>query len=440
MIKPNARQLNPRNPAPSSKWFWSTIAALTLIVAGCVEDASSKNQRRLEGIVVGDSMVPSFFGDHRVAECERCKFEMTVDLKLDLANGLACPNCGALWGNAACLSVRKISADEVHINPAATIDRWGVVAFERNDDSAAGIKRVIGLPGETIWFENGNVICQVAEKTRVLKKSLSDQIETRILVHDNGFQSDSSRWPVVAVSDLGSTAVPNQFRDGKYRWRKFEPKRCYEHLPQSDWTPVLEDNYGFNQGLARRLNPVNEVMLECDLPVGETGEVLLMISVGQRFTLARFKRNEGAVTAKTISSEVDGKEAKADSEAVKIVAGQKVICQLSNIDHQWMVGVNGQLLSGLSNLVAPPGDQAVAVFVGSRSASDDSSGQIRLWRDIYYFSRGLQEQLVQRQQRQAKSASGYFLIGDNLPISSDSRIWTPPSVSREKILGRVYRN
>ena len=66
----------------------------------------------------------------------------------------------------------------------------------------------------------------------------------------------------------------------------------------------------------------------------------------------------------------------------------------------------------------------------------DSVKRVRLWRDVYYFSSVSRNELLQRQAGVA-GAEGYFVVGDNLPVSQDSRFWLRPRVEATDILGVV---
>lgn len=450
MINPNAQLLNPRvSTSPAKVRVFAALMGFVLILSGCVKDSRSTNQKTtdqqlLDGVVVGGSMAPHFLGQHQQIECEECRFNIAFDPKSIAAEGLSCPNCGGITQVNERSNSRVVPADAVTIDPAAAIQRWSVVAFKRSDESPAGVKRVIGLPGETVWFDQGNVICQASGQTRILKKSLSDQLATRVLVHDNRFQASSLRWTAVEVADMNAVlnldAKLKSLKGDDLKWRKFIAKRCYTHAARSGWSPTLEDNYGFNQVLARQLNPVNEVMLECELPTDPNAEVWLVVAADPQFVVVRFARTKNGVVAERTFIESPGGEARVISEKANVVAGQKVVCQISNIDHQLLVGVNGQVLESLSTADSPGSIQPAELLVGARTTAGESNLRIRLWRDLYYFSREPKENLIQRQQSQAKSEAGYFLVGDNVPVSGDSRQWMQPSVPRGQILGRVTKN
>ena len=71
--------------------------------------------------------------------------------------------------------------------------RWEVAVFHYpGDPSQAYVKRVVGLPGESIRIDRGDVYAD----GRILRKTLDDQRAMRILVHDSRYEpNDSGRFP-----------------------------------------------------------------------------------------------------------------------------------------------------------------------------------------------------------------------------------------------------
>ncbi len=63
---------------------------------------------------------------------------------------------------------------------------------------------------------------------------------------------------------------------------------------------------------------------------------------------------------------------------------------------------------------------------------------LKVWRDVYYLDpQGLSRDWTAGARL---GADEYFLLGDNQPVSIDSRHWEPPSVLRRAIVGHVYRS
>jgi len=403
---------------------------------GCKRDRSGANVA--PAMVAGNSMAPHFFGKHQSTVCRGCKFTIVSEVTPATNNSVVCPNCGL-----ACNAENEFlaqPADRVSLNVEHLPERWQVIGFQRANDDQASIKRVVGLPGESVWFDHGNVFRQMKDgQAELLRKNWLQQKATRVLVHDNRFQDDVARWAPLEPASPLHASVPTRFQTPRNRWFSFRPKRCYDHSSKQAWTPQIEDSYGFNQTISRSLNRVSEVCLEFEFDphskLGQAGgaELLIAIVVGQQTHLARFVFNHDSVDVQLFDRQ----------EQVAAVARCPIdpdlpTCAISNVDSQILVAVGDQQVLNLE--VSSPGQQNLSAELLVSFQPTDSAGlkHLRLWRDIYYFSPLSRGELLQRQAGTGLAGTeGYFVVGDNLPVSWDSRRWLLPRVDAEDILGVV---
>ena len=114
-----------------------------------------------------------------------------------------------------------------------------------------------------------------------------------------------------------------------------------------------------------------------------------------------------------------------------------LLCGISNIDQQIIVAVGDQQ-THLLDLPPQNVNSRVEVLLSLQPANPIDLKRVRLWRDTYYFSPILREELLRRQAGAGLAGTdGYFVVGDNLPVSQDSRSWPRPRVKAKDILGVV---
>ena len=412
---------------------WGVMLCFLVQVIGC--NSRRSNNDVAQAIVVGDSMAPSLLGEHQSRVCSDCGFEIVSEI-VDSARGfVVCPNCGnrvAIEG--VCLAK---PATEVDLKVGQLPTRWQVIGFQRPGDPQASIKRVIGLPGEKVWFENGNVFLQIQNaEPKLLKKNWAQHKATRVLVHDNRFQDQSSRWVPLAPASSLTGAIPQRFETEDRHWLRYQPKRCYEYTLGQSWTPRIEDTYGFNQSISRKLNSVNEVSVEFEFdPAAEAiqdrqAELLLAIIVGEQTHLARFTFEDDSVGVQLF-----GRDEKLTAVTRCQIDRAGLVCGISNIDQQIIVAVGENQVYSI-DLAEYGSDDPVELLLSLRPSNLVDLKRVRLWRDAYYFSSVSRKELLQRQAG-AAGAEGYFVVGDNLPVSQDSRFWLRPRVEAKDILGVV---
>jgi len=122
-------------------------------------------------VIPTGSMAPTLYGRNKDVVCSGCGFKYAIGAsdELDDASGFLipgrridqsmCPNCRHMQ------SVKSVSAftgDRILVNKSAfqfgEPDRWDVIVFRYPEDSQKNyIKRLVGLPGETIRVERGDV-------------------------------------------------------------------------------------------------------------------------------------------------------------------------------------------------------------------------------------------------------------------------------------------
>lgn len=444
---------------------WLVMLAIFAILAHCW---------LLEAYVVtSGSMAPSLLGQHHRVTCSDCGLPFDVGSQ----NGsephwtearAICPNCG--------------SAD----NPLATLPdtpgdgllvfrggfqwrvprRWEPVVFRGTGGSREPVvKRVVGLPGEKIQLDDGNVIVDGT----IARKPLEVQRATAILVNDDRYRpratqpsdgalTSASCWRPRDEQASGWTLEPGEFR---YRspagatsiapptapraidWIDFHPRQRLRASQDSREAASagVNDHYAYNQSRPiLELHPVSELLLRCELKVtGREGMVLLRAHDGDHLYEVSFSMDKRSATFAIDDVIV--------AETVVSIAplADEVTCELSTIDWQFLCAIDGELLFPpfelpanlpINSRAAPQRFTEGCFSIGATGATVDVRAA-QVLRDIYYT------RLPEGFAEQAPTAGSWrvgedelFVLGDNSPFSQDSRVTAEPGVPISQLIGR----
>ncbi len=388
-----------------------------------------------KGKIVGSSMSPTLQGTHYSISCPGCAIEFSCDLEqADERETVICPNCGT---SAARNHWTPIAADPVSILPNAQIQRWDIIAFEHNppagttSNHALMTKRVVGLPGESIRLENGNIFANQV----LISKPLQLQKQMRVLVCDSKFQSTPSlnwllkrenKWKF-ASGVFQMDAPPT---NGEFDWFEFRYQKNYFRTGDTPAPAALEDFYGYNQSLSRKLNPMDEVFVELNVQLNEG-------ILGWRFEiqneLYEFRINATLSELQILSGTPDANpNTKIFEAGISFLNPRKPTrIEFSSFDRVLRVLVNGNELWTLHLNVSEAPSPKTKLSFGANSVGVKFD-RIRIWRDLYYF-----DAEATKKPSNSTTTTGYFVIGDNVPLSHDSRHWEQPGVATENVKGKV---
>ncbi len=386
-------------------------------------------------IISSGSMAPAYFGPHRAVRCPDCGMEFDCDADASLAAATAtCPNCGrrGIPLDTEVMAGDRLLADRATFMARAP-RRWEVALFRCPEQAADYcVKRIVGLPGETVEIRGGDVYIDGA----IARKSLAEQRETAILVHDtkwSGERSDlPSRWspqPTESWQPVGSgfRCAP----DGTaINWLTYTHWcRRPGGAATIEETPVLDED-GYNASVSRPLNPVSDLMLVARLTAVGNGTLFL-------------RANDGRETYQVAIEPVTGKIALSRNENVlqSIQTAPGLLDRpsellLSLFDRQVLLAVDGRerLVHALAETGEPLRPTSRPLAIGSHGLKVEIT-RLQVWRDIYYMAsrRAAATEVTLRPDE-------YFVLGDNSPISRDSRPWTGGEpVPATLLVGRPLR-
>ena len=237
----------------------------------------------------------------------------------------------------------------------------------------------------------------------------------------------------------------------------------------------ITDHYGYNSVVASPENPIQDLMLDAVFQAESLPDQMqFQIPVGSKTFLLTIRPVE--LTA-TITEQQTGQELRTaqlttkQSFALLSEAGLRL--ELSNFDHQLLVIANHTpLFSPIdipvdletvialdearrkSHLVIPTTNGPVDHDMGQQQAESTTvaarqqrqwqfhvvGGQLRiselrLFRDVYYTP-GRRRNAVSS--NCVVPANSYFVMGDNSPVSSDSRNWDQPFVPDHLLIGKPF--
>ena len=428
----------------------SVLFAILLFSSGCGK--SKSKYKTVAGSIVGSSMAPAVVGRHYQCTCGECGLVFRCDLEqADERDLLVCPNCG--FGkidrnDEASCQLKPEQAVEIKLENKSP-ERWQMVVFSmtqsRDSQTKAGIKRVVGLPGETISINKGNLYAN----DLLLRKPIAIQKSVRVPVYDSKYYSDKTpRWVSISPStwnvDSQGLALEGTGQSN-LAWVSYIQRRCYATKKDPSKIVSIEDSYGFNQSLTRDLNATSEIFLETEVeyaPSDEIGVRFYQNGVGYEFLI---RVDNSSLSFRKLGIESESNDVEQKTFNSDLIRGGKFSLEFSSFDQQLFLLINQQQIfstlieSKNGDLPSPANSDGstqpdkVQIELGLGD-SKSRFHRARIWRDLYYLpAPGISASHTLPND----SKDGFIVLGDNVPLSIDSRHWPDPVVTAEFVVGTV---
>ena len=394
----------------------------------------------------GGSMAETLYGNHFRVTCVDCGITFRCDADAFPADRRAvCPNCGFRDNELRDADLRR--GDRVLVDTWPYLwssPRRGDVVmlveplFHEAEHQNYVVKRVVGLPGEGISLSEGDLWIDASRH----KKSLSEMRELALLVHNNDYLPrslpDSPRWKA-ASSQSGWRPVGTGFhlapKDAFVKdldWINFEHWRCDGNpLPRTAPAVVL-DNDSYNQAETREPNPAHDLMLSCRVKLEKNTEFAVRLRDDEAVLQVWLDLTRSLAIASI------NDRSNLSVGLPRDLAGRTVRLQAALIDCDLLLAIDDRTLLRMpyerrSSTERQP--RASSPLQIGAAAGEVELTELSVYRDIYYYEpRGMQHSLPSQG---PLPAGRFFLLGDNPPISIDSRQWPAGGIPRQQIMGKV---
>ncbi len=310
-------------------------------------------------VIPTGSMAPTLYGRHKEVHCTGCGLNYTIGASQEIDQESGVLNPGSRLANSNCPNCRY--RNDVHESPAFNGDRivvnkqvskyrrFDVVVFKNPEEPHVNyIKRLVGLPGETIRIRQGDIMARRADADPWVVQRKEDpnrQRDIQLLVYDdqhppqilldaggqerwapaswNESDTEMGGWPIAenAWKPTPETrSYPVDAKDDQLHWLRYRnlvPDR--EHWASVKGTGKLElalapqliaDFCGFNSdgGMDEELYWTNDLTLDFTVNIEEaTEKSQLLIELVEGFRTVRCQVNPvtGMADIAVISRELD---------------------------------------------------------------------------------------------------------------------------------------
>jgi signal peptidase I len=385
----------------------------------------------------GNSMAPTLFGEHHEAVCSECGFVNHYVVESYPAAQYYCGRCKLAVPVA---DFPKRFGDQVEFVQETNLNRWDVVLVREPQEPLRIVKRLVGLPGEVLQIKAGDLWID-GER---IERSLDQILQTRIVLDrqllsvqlpkrssDNGWRFSDS-----GVSEEGEPTTSKSEQVLQYFHR--EPWEMDEAVKRSRILPgaIVSDWYPINPAYVGSLWPVRDQLLEIYFVPQSAGAIDLslrdpsqvepsclrvdpwkigwrdgVLEVGSEKVVLPVQKAtaSGSCGWKIVAAYCDGAywlrviQGEMDAEG-KGLLNEQTVCELKKLEME-VPAVQRE---------SCPRDLLWQVRV--QGVVDWGYGEVS--RDIYF--RG-DEWSELRGLPVVRHLEGYFLLGDNQPISLDGR-------------------
>ncbi len=443
-------------------------------------------------VIPTGSMAPTLLGAHYTVECEQCGYEFKVNFSADShppqrntsgqivrkarwEHGVACPMCNYNidMTNPKTNFYRYGPGDRIlvhkYIYQVSEPRRWDVVVFKAPQDPNTNyIKRLIGLPNESIRLLDGNVYYQKEgeELWHIARKGDSPKVQRAVwqpIYHSQyiprdhgelqgpGERNANHRWEVPWVATNGQWELENR---RSYAFAGGEGTIAFDF--DRGGNASLASIYAYNQlDSSMYSDQIEDIRIAAALD-SENGDTSIQFTTETRLTgptqtvIAKVDP-DGTITLSTIDP--------LTNTLVKLMEPQKTrpldgsgatTIEFWSVDQELSVWINGRRElryvydSDLTfeQLIDRPMPQKRPRIQIDLSGGAAMLHQVELDRDLYYASEmELEKGGAEARGGINRNAVGeidlrdfipmrlydkeYFCIGDNNPLSSDGRYWFP---------------
>ena len=408
-------------------------------------------------VVPTGSMAPTLLGYHKELTCPNCHFPFVVGMDEQGRSGRpVCPNCGQDGLNK--VDSVECSGDRLlvqkYLFDVRRPIRWEVAVFHSPDEpDQAYVKRVVGLPGEAVRIVEGDVWVD----GRIARKSAREVRAMRILVFDNDYlPRDVDRFPRWV------------FRGDRYRgavrsgWRSEGSGFVHEPTPTSNgredwleyrhWDPdrgrygPIRDFCPYNGGDVRGDNVIRDLIVEADVAIGPDAKALAVrVDQGSdQFVIHLPVDAKGPPEVRRNGRVLEVADIRSGLKSSPPDSPRFARLEISAVDRRIAATLDGVPLFEPIDYEANPGPSLGAptnpVAIGVLGGVVKVRG-LRIYRDVYYTGN-----LTVGARRPAAvdepcllKADEFFVLGDNSPVSNDSRFWDKgPVVHGDRFLGKPF--
>ena len=318
------------------------------------------------------------------------------------------------------------------------------------------------------WRESGNSFIYRAGDIRQSDKSTMVWLEYRHWLRSGGQHETSTklqRWP----EDVDSSTIP----DAGLKYKPQSGELCVtgalpaeiaqqmldmshdeafrtavSELYEASHVVPVTDEYGYNPPEeVGTPNPVRDLMLSMFVSVqGGTGEFVVEMTNGAtvfsvvfdviRREIDLFTQPLPAGATLNSNFEMEKSDPVATAPWPTKLSSDGGTIEVSIIDKQILVAINGKTVIQPWPFELPPEVQPprVPVRIGARGL-DIKVGQLKLYRDVYYTD-SRSRHAINRPLELGEDE--FFVMGDNSPVSHDSRRWDKPFVRRSHLIGKPF--
>ena len=428
--------------------------------------------------IASGSMAPALLGPHRKVTCDDCGFAFACGVESLPRDQMAeCPNCG--YARCDLSESVDLGGQRMLVHRSSLVlqppQRWETVVFRGPENASQWfVKRVVGLPGESIQIRDGDVFID----GQIVRKTLAQQLAIAQPVHDAAHRPGrQTRFPPRWRADREETAWAHDESAWQCKAESAEQIDwlTYRHLlrrhdDENQWTEAaVNDASAYNQGqYPGRLN-VSDLMLSftvtlqscdetdvgqvCNLPSHRrsrqvtnlphensqlrrgAGQLQIHASDGRE----RFEATISPQTGTTVLS-LNGEQV-ARSEAAVWPQETPLRVVLSMFDRKVLLARDDEVLidTPFTQSDRPYQPTSRPLAIGCRGLHAQIS-QLRVDRDVYYRRpQGRHDRWAGRQPY-TLDHNEYFVLGDNSQVSRDSRSWdASPALPAELLVGRPLR-